>query len=87
MTDEPLTVTHDGQLWRLYIVDFRHDGKTYSFRIYGLDEQGAERRLRSIKGNAEIIGELGGEIAVNDSTAPFVGIWVKAICWWRNLWT
>jgi hypothetical protein len=85
LPDDPPTVIHDGQIWHSYIIDFRHDGKTYSFNIYALDLPDANRRLRSIRGNAEVIGELGGEIAVNEMTAPVVRIWVAVKCWWRNL--
>lgn len=41
-----------------FIISYHHEGKIYSFPIHAKDWQDAQRRLGSIKANAEIYGPL-----------------------------
>jgi hypothetical protein len=69
--------------WPTFGAEYRHpDGSTYSFHFPARDEDDARQRLRAIRGNAELIGELKGSIP---ASVPGAGIWVRLRCWWGNL--
>ena len=68
--------------WPLYGAEYKHpDGSTYSFHFHAKDDEDAATRLRSIKGNAEMIGQVVGRI---DGRIPGAGWWVRLRCWFGN---
>lgn len=74
---------NDNENWPTFGAEYRaSDGGTYSFQFFARDHADAERRLRAIRGNAEIIGELKGTIPAG---VPGAGMWVRLRCWWGNL--
>lgn len=79
------TVTIRGQVWHQFSCEYRHDDRAYCFEIWATDQADADRRMRSIRGNAEVSGQLEGVIECRPATAPVVGLWVRFKCWFRNL--
>ena len=62
---------------------YKHpDGNEYEFHFLANDYDDARIRLRSIRGNAEMLGELMGEVSCG---IPGSELWVKSICWINNL--
>lgn len=74
-------VTVNNEKWFKYFADFQHDGKTFSFDFYARDNDEAIEMLRSIRTTAIECNQISGEIPAY----PGVGIWIKTLCWWRNL--
>lgn len=44
--------------WPKFIVDYNYEGHRYSFELYAQDWKDAERRLKTIKNNAWVEGEI-----------------------------
>lgn len=80
-----LHVLVDGVPWYEYGIEYRHDGGTFTFCIYAENEDDAKRRLRSIAGNGEIYGQIGGRFDASPKLAPFIGVWMSLKCWCKNL--
>lgn len=75
----------DDKPYPTFGAEYRHsDGHVYSFHFPAKDIEDAKRRLRSIAGNAEIIGELKGVI---NAKTPGAGLFVRLRCWLGNLFT
>ncbi len=50
-------ITDDGeQQWPKWATEYRHDGKRYTFDFFAPNAEEAARMLRSMRGNAEIVG-------------------------------
>lgn len=68
--------------WPTFCAEYRHpDGHAYIFHFPAKDHDDARIRLRSIQGNGELLGELKGSIPA----IPGAGLWVRARCWFGNL--
>lgn len=67
--------------WPTFTAEYRHDGAAWSFEFPAKDQADAQRRLRSIQGNAD----LKGEIVARIRAVPGVGSWVRLRCWAENL--
>ncbi len=80
-TRSDISTTVSGVKHTLFGVEYRHDGGLWSFHLYATDIDDAKRRLRSIRGNAEIYGEIVAEI----KAYPGVGLWVRARVFCLNL--
>lgn len=68
--------------WPTFGAEYRHDGATWGFHFPAQDHEDAARRLRSIQGNAEIVGQLVGTVP---ASVPGSGLWVRFRCWLGNL--
>lgn len=49
---------HDGVEMYRFAVDFRHDDRVFTFHIFAYSEEDAEDRVNSIRGNAEVFGQI-----------------------------
>lgn len=69
--------------WLTFGAEYRHpDGKTYTFQFLARDHDDARVRLRAIRGNAELLGEL---VSTVPAWVPGAGLWARLRCWWGNL--
>ena len=51
----------DGINWFLFAGDYKHEDKTYSFRIWGKSHEDALSRINSIHSTASLVGQMYGE--------------------------
>ena len=65
----------------MFLCSYRINGDEYGFEIAANDWADAERRLRAIKGNANVDGELVVKIPLPEK----LGNWfVRLLGWWRG---
>lgn len=69
--------------WPAYGAEYRHaDGSAYVFTFFARDDDDARQRLRSIRGNAELLGRVEATIP---ASLPAAGLWVRLRCYLGNL--
>ena len=68
-----------------YAIRYQYNGRTYNCTIWAESWEDAERRLRSIGATGEVYGSDVQSFSANPVTLPFSVLWVRFICWWRNL--
>jgi hypothetical protein len=79
-----LKVIVGGQAFYKFDVEYRHEGHTYTFEIWATDHADAERRLRSIKGNAEVAGQIVEVITCGKKLYWPARLYMAARCWFHN---
>lgn len=80
--NEPIAVMVAGERWFKYFADFTYANKTYSFVFYARNQTEAEEMLRAIRTTAIAGNKIEAEISAE---VPGAGIFVKLLCWFRNL--
>lgn len=68
-----------------FAVDYNHNGKTYRLTLWAESWDDAQNRLRSIGGNGRVVGSDVQQFRPNGLTLPITVLWVRLVCWWRNL--
>lgn len=64
-----------------YCIEYRHNGRIGMVEYHADNWEDAERRLRSLKGNGEVTGEIVFEAPVNTVTAFPIQIYL----WFKRL--
>ncbi len=67
--------------WKRYACSYRYQDREYAFTIPARTEIEASNRMRCIGNNGRIDGELIAEVPA----APGAGLFVRALCSFRNL--
>jgi hypothetical protein len=68
-----------------FAVEYRHNGSLYGITVGGDSWEEAQEHLRSIGANGRVVGSNVTRYSVNALNLPFIGLWVRLKCWWRNL--
>ena len=68
-----------------FMIQYRHKGSEYALTLWADSWEDAEARLRSIGGNGEVVGSNVQTVPANAFVLPFTSLWVRLVCWWRNL--
>lgn len=75
----------DGVPWYLFSVDYRHDGSSYQIDIWSPSWEDAERRVRSIRGNANLDAQVISRYHVPSWATRIVEPFLNFYIWFRNL--
>jgi hypothetical protein len=68
-----------------FTCSYRHLGEQWNFVIFAEDFADADARMRSIRGNACVDGELMMVIPANALTLPLAALFTRLVIWFKNL--
>ena len=65
-----------------YLVEYEHQGGRCDVDLWAESYDDAHARMQAIRESGKIIGRLERRLPA----LPGIGLYVRFVCWWRNLW-